>query len=112
MPDISGGTCPLTDIKKFKPVAEKAAGFLRRQTPPHKNPFLIDKQLPGGDTNNFSAEHASGSTSQAANIMEAVDSGAKLLLMDEDRSATSFMIRGRMMKELVEKEPITPLPTV
>ncbi len=70
------------------------------------SPFI--KWLPGGDTNDFSTEHASGSTSQAANIMEAVDSGAKLLLIDEDRSATNFMIRDRMMKELIAKEPITP----
>ena len=40
--------------------------------------------------------------------MEAVDYGAKLLLIDEDRSATNFMIRDKMMKELIEKEPITP----
>jgi predicted ABC-class ATPase len=64
--------------------------------------------LPGGDTSDFSTDHASGSTSQAANIMEAVDCNAKLLLIDEDRSATNFMIRDRMMKELIEKEPITP----
>ena len=70
------------------------------------SPFI--KWLPGGDTSDFSTEHASGSTSQAANIMEAVDCGAKLLLIDEDRSATNFMIRDRMMKELIEKEPITP----
>ena len=70
------------------------------------SPFI--KWLPGGDTHNFSTEHASGSTSQAANIMEAVDYGAKLLLIDEDRSATNFMIRDRVMKELIEKEPITP----
>lgn len=70
------------------------------------SPFI--KWLPGGDTSDFSTDHASGSTSQAANIMEAVDSGAKLLLIDEDRSATNFMIRDRMMKELIEKEPITP----
>ena len=70
------------------------------------SPFI--KWLPGGDTSDFFTEHASGSTSQAANIMEAVDSGAKLLLIDEDRSATNFMIRDRMMKELIEKEPITP----
>ena len=70
------------------------------------SPFI--KWLPGGDTSDFSTEHASGSTSQAANIMEAVDSGAKLLLIDEDRSATNFMIRDRMMKALIEKEPITP----
>lgn len=70
------------------------------------SPFI--KWLPGGDTADFSTERASGSTSQAANIMEAVDSGAKLLLIDEDRSATNFMIRDRMMKALIEKEPITP----
>ena len=70
------------------------------------SPFI--KWLPGGDTSDFSTDHASGSTSQAANIMEAVDCDAKLLLIDEDRSATNFMIRDRMMKELIEKEPITP----
>ena len=70
------------------------------------SPFI--KWLPGGDTSDFSTDHASGSTSQAANIMEAVDCGANLLLIDEDRSATNFMIRDRMMKELIEKEPITP----
>jgi len=70
------------------------------------SPFI--KWLPSGDTRDFSTDHASGSTSQAANIMEAIDSNAKLLLIDEDRSATNFMIRDRMMKELIEKEPITP----
>lgn len=70
------------------------------------SPFI--KWLPGGDAHIFSTERASGSTSQAANIMEAVESGAKLLLIDEDRSATNFMIRDRMMKELIKKEPITP----
>ena len=70
------------------------------------SPFI--KWLPGGDTSDFSTDHASGSTSQAANIMEAVDCSARLLLIDEDRSATNFMIRDRMMKELIEKEPITP----
>lgn len=70
------------------------------------SPFI--KWLPSGDTCDFSADHASGSTSQAANIMEAVDCGAKLLLIDEDRSATNFMIRDRMMKELIKREPITP----
>lgn len=70
------------------------------------SPFI--KWLPGGDTRDFSTERASGSTSQAANIMEAVECGAKLLLIDEDRSATNFMIRDKMMKELIEKEPITP----
>ena len=70
------------------------------------SPFI--RWLPGGDTRDFSTDRASGSTSQAANIMEAVEAGARLLLIDEDRSATNFMIRDRMMKELIEKEPITP----
>lgn len=70
------------------------------------SPFI--KWLPGGDTVGFSTDRASGSTSQAANIMEAVDCGARLLLIDEDKSATNFMIRDKMMKELVAKEPITP----
>ncbi len=70
------------------------------------SPFI--KWLPGGDTRNFSTDHASGSTSQAANIMEAAEFGAKLLLIDEDRSATNFMIRDAKMKELIAKEPITP----
>ena len=70
------------------------------------SPFI--RWLPGGDTTDFSTDHASGSTSQAANIMEAVDSGATLLLIDEDRSATNFMIRDRTMKQLLEREPITP----
>ena len=70
------------------------------------SPFV--KWLPSGNPSDFSTDHASGSTSQAANIMEAVDAGAGLLLIDEDRSATNFMIRDSMMKELVDKEPLTP----
>ena len=53
---------------------------------------------------------ASRSTSQAANIIEALEAGAKLLFIDEDTSATNFMIRVHRMQELVSKdhEPITP----
>lgn len=67
--------------------------------------------LPGNkDTIAFSTENASGSTSQAANVTEALEYGTSLLLIDEDTSATNFMIRdGRMQKLVVkEKEPITP----
>lgn len=62
------------------------------------------------DTWRFSTEDASGSTSQAANIVEAVELGTSVLLIDEDTSATNFMIRDERMQELVakEKEPITP----
>lgn len=62
------------------------------------------------DTTRFSTENASGSTSQAANIMEALEMGARVLLLDEDTSATNFMIRDRRMQELIPKahEPIRP----
>src|SRR5918998_127127 len=65
--------------------------------------------LPGGrDTGDFSTPNASGSTSQAANIAEALEVGTSLLLVDEDTSATNFMIRDERMRELVSKEPISP----
>jgi predicted ABC-class ATPase len=65
--------------------------------------------LPGGrSTENFSTTNASGSTSQAANIAEALEIGTSLLLVDEDTSATNFMIRDERMRELVRKEPISP----
>lgn len=64
----------------------------------------------GRGTGDFSTDDASGSTSQAANILEALETGADLLLLDEDTSATNFMIRDERMKALVsrENEPITP----
>ncbi len=74
------------------------------------SPFI--NNLPhGADTRKFTSEDASGSTSQAANIMESLELGAKVLLLDEDTSATNFMIRDVRMQELVakNKEPITPL---
>jgi predicted ABC-class ATPase len=62
------------------------------------------------ETASFSTVNASGSTSQAANILEALEVGAKTLLLDEDTLATNFMIRDLRMKALIakEKEPITP----
>jgi len=73
------------------------------------SPFI--NNLPfGQDTRSFSTENASGSTSQAANIMEAIEIGTHLLLVDEDTSATNFMLRDKRMQALVskDKEPITP----
>lgn len=73
------------------------------------SPFIND--LPNKkDTVNFSTEDASGSTSQAANVVEAVQSGAKCLLIDEDTCATNFMVRDELMQAVVsgEQEPITP----
>ena len=66
--------------------------------------------LPGGaDTTAFSTANASGSTSQAAAISEAVELGSPLLLIDEDTSATNLLIRDARMRSLVTHEPITPL---
>jgi predicted ABC-class ATPase len=73
------------------------------------SPFI--RGLPDGtDTRCFISDNASGSTSQAANIAEALEVRASLLLVDEDTSATNFMIRDQRMQELVvkAKEPITP----
>ncbi len=73
------------------------------------SPFITNLPF-GQDTREFSTEDASGSTSQAANIIEALEVGARVLLIDEDTSATNFMIRDHRMQELVskEREPITP----
>lgn len=78
----------------------------------HTDISLFINHLPAGqDTVDFSSENASGSTSQAANLIEAMEAGAELLLLDEDTSATNFMIRDKVMAKLVsdEKEPITTL---
>ena len=62
------------------------------------------------DTRAFYSEDASGSTSQAANVIEGMESGAKVFLIDEDTCATNFMIRDELMQRVVcrEEEPITP----
>lgn len=73
------------------------------------SPFISNLPF-GKDTSSFSTQDASGSTSQAANILEALEAGARVLLIDEDTSATNFMIRDGRMQRLVAKgkEPITP----
>ena len=62
------------------------------------------------DTHCFSTLDASGSTSQAAGIAEGIEAGIQLLLLDEDTSATNFMVRDTFMQQVIsrEKEPITP----
>ncbi|MFD1452002.1 ABC-ATPase domain-containing protein [Oceanobacillus sojae] len=73
------------------------------------SPFISN--LPHGKgTTSFSTSNASGSTSQAANVMEALEVGAETLLIDEDTSATNFMIRDSRMQKLIDQknEPITP----
>lgn len=75
--------------------------------PTDLSPFF--SYLPGStDIHAFSTPHASGSVSQAVNIIEAVYGGSRLLLIDEDTSATNFMIRDQLMRRLVRREPIVP----
>jgi predicted ABC-class ATPase len=73
------------------------------------SPFINHLPFDRSTTKFFTA-NASGSTSQAANILEAIVSGSQLLLLDEDTCATNFMIRDRRMQQLIakSKEPITP----
>lgn len=62
------------------------------------------------DTTRFSTADASGSTSQAAGVVESMEAGTKLFLIDEDTTATNFMVRDAFMQQVIvrEKEPITP----
>lgn len=72
---------------------------------------MFINNLPNGkDTVSFSTEDASGSTSQAANVVEAMEADSSLFLIDEDTSATNFMIRDELMQRVVlrDQEPITP----
>lgn len=71
---------------------------------------FVDNLPTGRDTRDFSTPNASGSTSQAASLVEAVEVGSRLLLIDEDTAATNLMIRDARMQELVakEREPLTP----
>jgi len=70
------------------------------------------RNLPGGrPTAPFDTDDASGSTSQAASLVEAMESGARFLLLDEDTSATNLLVRDARMRALIpaDREPITPL---
>ncbi len=72
---------------------------------------LFINDLPNGrDTRHFSTGDASGSTSQAANVVEAMEAGSRVFLIDEDTSATNFMVRDELMQRVVHRdmEPITP----
>ena len=77
----------------------------------HVDISMFIRNLPNGkNTKVFCTEDASGSTSQAANVVEAMEAGSQVLLIDEDTSATNFMIRDELMQRVVhkEKEPIIP----
>ena len=95
----------VTDPRAIKIRAEDGRSVVKVDI----SPFINNLPL-GKDTSSFFTENASGSTSQAANIIEALEIGARVLLIDEDTSATNFMIRDKRMQSLVkkEKEPISP----
>ena len=95
----------ITDETAFKLRAEEGRSIHE------ENISMFINHLPTkADTTDFTTENASGSTSQAANTMEALAAGSTVLLIDEDTSATNFMVRDGRMAQLVsdEKEPITP----
>ena len=95
----------VTDDTAVKLRAEEGR-FIRK-----RDISLFINDLPNKkDTACFSTEDASGSTSQAAGVVESMEAGAGLLLIDEDTSATNFMVRDDLMQEVIrrEKEPITP----
>ena len=70
------------------------------------------RDLPGGvSTKNFNTLSASGSTSEAANLLEAMEAGATTFLIDEDSSAVNFLIRDMRVRKLLgdDREPLIPL---
>jgi len=95
----------VTDAEAVTIRAEDGRGIENVNISPFINNLPREKS-----TTAFSTPDASGSTSQAANIMEALELGCSGLLIDEDKSATNFMIRDKRMQMLVakENEPITP----
>lgn len=77
----------------------------------HLDLSLFIHDLPNGkDTHCFSTEDASGSTSQAAGVLEGIEAETSCFLIDEDTSATNFLVRDAFMQRVVsgDQEPITP----
>lgn len=73
------------------------------------NLSLFFKKLPGNNLNNYTSNKASGSVSQASNVIEAINNDSKLILIDEDRSAVNFMYRDDIMRKIIKNEPIISL---
>ncbi len=74
------------------------------------SPFIVS--LPKGrKTDRFSTNDASGSTSQAASIIEAIETGAGTLFFDEDSCATNLLVRDEAIERILplDREPIRPL---
>jgi predicted ABC-class ATPase len=95
----------ITDITAMKLRAEDGRSIQKTDI------SMFIRNLPNGkDTKTFFTQDASGSTSQAANTIEAMEAGANVFLIDEDTSATNFMIRDELMQKVVSRdvEPIIP----
>lgn len=69
---------------------------------------MFFSDIPFQNIRDFTTKHASGSISQAANIIESIAGGSRLLTIDEDKSATNFMIRDELMRRIVKNEVIIP----
>ena len=69
---------------------------------------MFFSDMPFQSITDFTTRHASGSISQAVNITEAMIGGIRLLTIDEDKSATNFMIRDELMRKIVKDEVIIP----
>ena len=95
----------MTNLKAVKLRAEEGRSVTSVDISP-----VINHLPRGRRSDNFATANASGSTSQAAGLIEAIEVGAKVVLIDEDTAAMNFMIRDRQMQALIEKEkePITP----
>ena len=100
-----GRECIVSNFTSVRIRAEEGRAITNLDLSPFINHLPFDRS-----TTQFSTPNASGSTSQAANILEALISGSRVLLLDEDTCATNFMIRDRRMQQLIAKaqEPITP----
>lgn len=95
----------ITDETAVKLRAEDGRSIMRTDIS-----MFIGRLPSGKDTKHFYTEDASGSTSQAASVVEALEAGAAAFLIDEDTSATNFMIRDELMSLVIDSksEPITP----
>lgn len=94
----------VTDPTAFKIRAEDGRNVVGTDI----SPFINNLPGPNGSTTSFTSTDASGSTSMAANIQEAIEAGATTLLIDEDTSATNFLVRDKRMQVLIKSEPIEP----
>ena len=107
-PHVSGDG---RELIATQPTAVKIRAEDGRASQPINISGFMDNLPSIASTENFSTQSASGSTSQAINIIEALEAESSLLLMDEDTCATNFMIRDSRMQTLIanDREPITPL---